>query len=162
MKELITTALGEKMAEGSLTNPLLASMVTDVGTTLLHSNDTETDYYTIAAWKKYKEILIPCYGYLRVKFDWTTTGDPGETFYARIYKNGVAFGTLRSAGGGGAYGTVSEDLSGLKPGDLLQLYLKASGVGGQVAAKNFRLYWDSTGQVNPFTPLFVNTMTNGV
>ena len=61
----------------------------------------------------------------------------------RIYKNGVAVGTNRTQTASSAdtsYTTYSEDISGLQPNDLLQLY--GRNVDGQANAtfRNFRLY----------------------
>ena len=162
-RSLVATALGTQLGEGAVTNVSLGIFI-DVGDTLLHSNDTSSSS-TSTSYVKVREILIPCFGYFRVKFDLAAqeSDPPGgihNTAYGRIYKNGVALGAEQSKTGDTSFVTLSEDLSGFKPGDLLQLYVKqvANGGANTVYYKNFRLYWDPTGQPNPYTPAFVNTL----
>ena len=94
-----------------------------------------------AGFEKHKEIKIPISGLYRVKFiGWATAAG---SMFARIYKNGVAYGTSRSL-------SVSkiiyiEDLSFSKD-DLCQLYLM--GTGAEYAmSESFQLSYPSS-----FTP----------
>jgi len=78
-------------------------------------------------------------GTLRISFDAGYSGDDGGQ--ARIYRNGVAVGTLRTLAGG--YTTYTEDIAGWSIGDTVEIwyYLNAGGGGGDaVLAKNLRIY----------------------
>jgi hypothetical protein len=88
-----------------------------------------------ASYVKIKEIVVPRSGTLRIKFDLESSG--GGNTNGRIYKNGVAVGTVRTAVAAG-YTTYSEDISGWTVGDLCQLYIQEAGAAGN--ARNFRIY----------------------
>ena len=60
--------------------------------------------------------------------------------YANIHLNGTAVGTQRT--GNGFFNTYTEDIGGLVPGSLIQIYTYAS-TGYGVKVKDFRLYTDS-------------------
>jgi hypothetical protein len=97
---------------------------------------------------KRKEILLPedLVGQgntYRVLFDISPRyANHGSVVQAQIYVNGVARGSLRDGGSGG-WITYTEDISGLKAGDRIQLY-----AGGTYASsypcdiRNFRLCAD--------------------
>jgi len=68
--------------------------------------------------EKVYEIKSPCSGTIRVSFS-IYCGVEESTAYARIYKNGVAFGTARSQGLGSS--SYYEDLA-FTLGDLIQIY----------------------------------------
>lgn len=88
---------------------------------------------------KVKEIILgQVTGSLRVSFDLKKSNS--GTVYGRIYKNGVAIGTERSTGST-SYVNYSEDLSGFSAGDLVQLYVKKSGI-TPVYVQNFRIHAD--------------------
>ncbi|MBA7562046.1 hypothetical protein ES708_03695 [subsurface metagenome] len=79
----------------------------------------ETDYTLI------KEIeLTEDLAYARVSFK-LKTSDVGNTAYGRVYKNGVAVGTIRS-NAAEAYQTFSEDFTSWLEGDLIQIYAKSA------------------------------------
>lgn len=123
-----------KSAENGLefiTPPTEAS----AGDILEASADTERST-TSDSYTKLKEIQLPRFGggTYRIKFDIKKSGDEG---YARIYRNGVAVGTERSATV--TYVTHSEDISGWSAGDLCQLYVKKAG-GATAYVQNFRIY----------------------
>ena len=76
---------------------------------------------------------------LRIKFDIAdnSTGSYGD---GKIYKNGVAVGTERSASGGvDEYNSFSEDLGGFAPGDTIELWSKTTNVGVICRVKDFRI-----------------------
>ena len=80
---------------------------------------------TVAAdgvYHKAKEIVLNTGGTIRTAFDYTG-GQAGQCL-ARVYKNGVAYGTERTA----THGTVTytEDLA-FAAGDLYQIYLFING-----------------------------------
>jgi hypothetical protein len=155
-RSLVQTAMGSQLGEGAVTNISL-NIIIDVGDTLLHASDGQTQTNS-ATYVKVKETLIPCYGYSRVKFDMACTyDDSGNVATARIYRNGVALGTERVQTDDTNFVTYSEDFSGFKPGDLLQIYMKA--VKSTALLKNFRLYWDNVNQNMPYEPAFVDTVS---
>ena len=103
------------------------------GSLLVASADEQcwapTYYY-----RKYKEIMIPRGGTLRISFD--MTHDSGDAMWGRIYVNGVAVGTERYqdnshyAGGvhvGSGWYRYTEDITDLEVDDLVQLYAKQQG-----------------------------------
>jgi len=103
---------------------------------LVHSNDTEITGITDDVYTKKKEIVCSVNGVIRVKFDYQQSG--GITTYARIYKNGVAFGTEQSTSSL-TYVTETEDLL-FEAGDTIELWMKRSTPSGAMAVRNFRLY----------------------
>jgi hypothetical protein len=106
---------------------------TSADTVKSKSNDIT---YTLA-----KNITIRNPGYIRVVFDVNGDDEP-HTGYAKIYKNGVAYGTERG-GAGSAYTTYYEDLF-FSTGDVLELYYKTAGNGSpayNVSVRNLRLYY---------------------
>lgn len=155
-QSLVTGILGWELGNAAISNPM-TSIVTNVGDTLLHSNaasaSTQSTTYT-----KLKEVLITSWGYLRIKFTTNNSEGVADPVIGRIYKNGVAIGTERSNNTEGLV-TYSEDFDQLKPGDLLQIYLKTTLGNAPMAITNFIFYWDSTGQTNPYTPVYINTLT---
>jgi len=103
------------------------------------SADTERTYRG-ATYNKVKEIMIKRNGTARIKFSlkcWNSS----YPAYGRIYKNGIAFGTERSANSTG-YTEFSEDLA-VNKNDLLQIYIKATyhESYGQAYVSNFRIYY---------------------
>ena len=85
---------------------------------------------------KLKEFTIPISGIYRVKFSLLArTEDTGS---GKIYKNGVAFGTLRSTASL-TYVVFSEDLA-FVAGDTCELW--ASGSTSWADVTNFRMYFD--------------------
>ena len=111
--------------------------------TLQTSADTERTGAVSSTPVKVKEITINKSGKYRTKFDLkqNITGG-GATSYARIYKNGVAFGTQRS-NTNDSYATHSEDLA-FNDGDKCQLYCWGdnNAFGRVPVVRNFRLYFD--------------------
>lgn len=86
---------------------------------------------------KLKEIAInKNYLQMRVKFTGERQGAANLT-QAQIYKNGVAYGILRTLGISAVY---SEDLGPFAGGDLLQIY--ASSAGSIASVSQFRFYFD--------------------
>lgn len=64
------------------------------------------------------EYYFPYTGSIDISFEIKTTT---TTAYARTYVNGVAYGPIRS-NVSSTYATFSETISGLSPGDLVQIY----------------------------------------
>ena len=81
--------------------------------------------------------LIPSPVTLRITFEFRQS-EAYSTVYARIYKNGVAFGSAQSTGSGD-WQSATEDLSFSK-GDALELYVYTSHAGYPVWYRNFRIY----------------------
>lgn len=106
------------------------------GDDVLVAGDTVRTDFTGVFTKK-KEIQLLRGGTLRVKFD-LMSNNPSKLAYAQVYKNGVAEGTLQSTIST-TYVTISEDLAGWVPGDLVQLYIKTETAGFVATAANFRL-----------------------
>lgn len=114
--------------------------VTYADATLRNSNDTEKSTASQALTKIKEVSLGAALGSCRIKFDLKSSIDPTEV-EGRIYKNGVAVGTLRTEAGN-VYVTYSEDLTGFVSGDLIQIYARAAGGGGQSAyVQNMRFYY---------------------
>lgn len=108
------------------------------GDTLLISSDTERQTSSWNNYVKLKEIHIPKGITLRIKFSVAAAVNVG-TAYAQIYRNGVAVGTERAVTFGEGYKEFSEDISGWKPGDFVQIYAKV--LNAAIArVKNFRIY----------------------
>ena len=142
-RDLTVTALGYKLKDASVTN-IAIKKITNVGDDLLHSNDTELTF-TDLTYTSRREILIPLYGYFRVKFDLQGNFDPTVAAYGKIYRRragvSTAIGTERSEDTG-TWTTYSEDLSSFMPGDILELQVKKGSASGTTKARNFRLYYD--------------------
>ena len=104
------------------------------GSVLLISSDAECTTAPTGVWTKVKEIRIARAGALTVSYDFQ-----GPNCYANIHLNGTAVGTQRA---GTYYHTnFAENISGLAPGDLIQLYVITPGYSYSI--RNFRLYTDS-------------------
>lgn len=89
---------------------------------------------------KVKSITIPSFydsGSFRVKFD-LRTGVTDYVAYARIYKNGSAYGTQRT-NPSTSYQTFSEDLS-FTGGDTIELWIHGVHWSANAYARNFRVY----------------------
>ena len=122
-----------KLANGSVSQ---AKLKYAPGSVLLISSDEAVGDNLQGTWIKRKEIMVARTGTLRVSYTFQGNYD----CYANIHRNGTAVGTQRT--GNGFFNTYTEDIGGLVPGDLIQLYtLFAIGYG--VLVKNFRLYTDS-------------------
>lgn len=98
--------------------------------------DTPPDSTTLT---KIGEIQLDKGGTLRIKF--TMSCFSGGQTGGRIYRNGVAVGTLRTLTTVNTGTTYSQDISGWAAGDLCQLYgYAASGGGYQGGLLDFTLY----------------------
>lgn len=124
--------------DSPLTPPAFAA-----GDLLLHSNDTEESTPNSSAGLtpyKLKEIFVPHWGTLRVKFDLATSYG---TAHAQIYRDGIGVGTERTTTSE-SYVTFSQDIAGWEWGSLLQLYGWHPGWTGAspkyAKVKNFRVY----------------------
>ena len=95
---------------------------------------------------KVNEVMVLSYGTATIKFDMASAVN-GTAVHGQIWCNGVALGTNQSTMSL-SYTTYSQNLRtdlyyGFKPGDLIQLYVKAAGA-CNVIYRNFRLYWDNS------------------
>lgn len=116
--------------------------------TLKHSNDAEKetgeDPYT-----KIKEMALNApLSACRLKFDLIKVGVAGAAF-AKIYKNGVAIGTERTATE--TYVTHSEDFTDWLKDDLIQIYARMPSPSTMTPkVKNMRIcYTEATERVAP-------------
>jgi|GEM_PF-5275232 len=122
-----------------LTNTLMG---TTASVNLKQSADTERTKVNGGADPNYslvKSIRVHLPGVYRIKFD-LRSDSTSQTVYARIYKNGVAYGTEQSTLST-TYVTFSEDLT-FAPGDTIDLYYKSPTTSVGVLVRNFRLYYD--------------------
>ena len=104
---------------------------------LRNSNNTGKTTGALVA-TKIKEVKINAdLAACRVKFG--LYGTHGYWAFARIYKNGVAIGTLRSTASLTEV-TYSEDFAGFVTNDLIQIYAYVSSV-GFAAVLNMRFYY---------------------
>jgi len=101
---------------------------------------------------KEKEITITenYNGSWRVIFDFASTNSS-----ARIYKNGVAYGTLQTTTNS-TYNTFSEDFIGINilSGDTIELWLTRNEVFAVYSARNFRIEFDY--DYANFTPTLIS------
>jgi hypothetical protein len=130
------------MTEANGTKTIISLLAGDV---LIASADTATGTDS-ATYVKLKEITIKKAGTYRVKFG-LVTWDEGCCAYGRVYKNGVAHGTERSADSD-VCETKSEDLA-FSVNDLCQLYAKIGGTNIRTYVKEFRIYTAE----GPFDPV---------
>lgn len=91
--------------------------------------DTTTHQSVPPGYTEQINVFVPVGGTYRFVFDLRGTGTAGfYTGYARLYLDGVAYGTERSqisTGGAGTYQTFTEDLF-IPPGSNVQLFMKTS------------------------------------
>jgi hypothetical protein len=128
-----TIAAGQYLSGAqTITAATIASVQLEAGNIEWYT-ESETMNTASTTFAMVKEIqLINGGGTIRVSFDLHSPGT-GIAAYGRIYKNGVAIGTLRSVS---AYTSVTyaEDFT-FDDGDYIQLYLKA--LSGYVAHNSF-------------------------
>ena len=113
--------------------------------TLMSSDDTE-DITASDTYVKVAELYPNVAGTLRIKFD-LKAGTPPSPVKGRIYRSRAGVATAvgtEQTDTTGAYVTKSEDISGWKSTDLVQLYASDEGT-ASVSTRNFRIY----GTANP-------------
>lgn len=125
------------LGDNTVTPPKLSAQA--AGDYQLVTNDIERTT-TSATYVLLKEIKVAKLGVYRVKFTLRETSG-GVAAYGRIYVNGVAVGTERSAS---ASTQFSEDIGSIASGDLIQVYGKR-GASGECGINSFRLYGDIPG-----------------
>lgn len=132
-----TLGVGANQACAGNDSRLLTLTDYQIGNTLEIANDDEVAIQNgvIGGYVKVKEIILARGGSIRVKFD--LKGTPDDIAYGRIYKNGVAIGTVRTTSSF-TYVTYSQDFAGLNAGDAIQLYIYGFSYPG--VARNFRIY----------------------
>jgi uncharacterized protein (DUF1501 family) len=118
---------------------------------ILMSNDTQ-DSVLADSYTKYKEMKIIQDVFpkssLRIKHDSYDIG--ANTITSRLYRNGVAVGSVFVSHSDGTWVTNTDDIgfTDLHYGDVLQIYAYRTLGGGILGAlRNFRVY----GTPNPFT-----------
>ncbi len=114
-----------------------------VGTDVFHSNDDEKSI-TQTTWTKQKEIkLHKTFDILKIYFEliggYDDIGAVNYYGYARIYRNGEPIGTERQVLGITKWETFTEEISGWKDGDLLQLYARSENALYVGSVRNFRI-----------------------
>lgn len=85
-----------------------------------------------------KDIKVTRTGVYRIKYD-LKSGTEGQTVEAQIYRNGTAYGTLRSQYGA-AFATYTQDLL-FAAGDSVQVYGRSTST-HYVYVANFRICFD--------------------
>lgn len=83
---------------------------------------------TESAMTKKREYQINFNGGVRVIFTMTPNGS-GPIINGRVYKNGIAIGTMRNISSGATGATYSEDFTGIVAGDLIQIYMNCTNGG---------------------------------
>lgn len=109
--------------------------------TLQNSHDAEAGG-NYAAYTKVKTITIntSAFGSIRTSFD-LRDSTAGKTSYAKIYKNGVAYGTEQS--NTEVYATKTEDFTDdFVAGDTLELWIHRVWDVSNTYVRNFRLSYD--------------------
>ena len=137
--------------DGSSKSTLVIARASD---TLRASSDASKYFGRETAKSKEIQLSSRLYGSdntFRVKFDLSGRYDD-YVGYAQIYVNDSPRGAKHSKTGDG-YRTISEDITGLKAGDKIQLYTGLNlGQSGYVA--NFRIYADYDGVLAPVAPSY--------
>ena len=105
------------------------------GTTYEIAGSSGTVNTYITSYAKKKEVAVAYGGTLRA--DWEMYQNDCGTVYARIYVNGAAVGAEKSHSLSVWTAFYTEDIA-VEPGDLVQLYIKATG-GAAGSARNFTL-----------------------
>ncbi len=128
----------ETVSDGYVTNAKLSGLV--AGDAPVAQADAEKTKTNQPAYSKIKEIQIGQAGTYRIKFDLKSGG--AYTAYGRVYKNGVAVGSIQTNGTSN-YVTKSQDIAGWSIGDLCQLYYATYNAAvADVYVKNFRIFCD--------------------
>ena len=118
----------------SVITPAVAGDIVEIASVVSQTKN-ETVY------TKWLEIKLGRGGEFRIKFDLSVNTVDGVAF-ARVYKNGVAFGTEQSEATA-SWVTKSEDISGWSKDDLCQLYMKHSTGSYYAMFRNFTIYTDN-------------------
>lgn len=99
---------------------------------------------TSNSYTKVKEFRAIYAGGIRHKFLIQGSGS-GFAATGKLYINGVAVGAgLSSSANGNWVDSGTEDITGIEPGDLIQLYLLGPGGGLTVNVSNWHIYYDHT------------------
>jgi len=107
------------------------------------SADNEETNPSDLIYVKVKEIKALISGTFRIKFIMHSGG--GFTSYAKIYKNGSAYGIEHTTTNSTYDPPITEDLQ-FNANDLIQLYIKNTNSYNTVYVMNFRLYGSPYGQ----------------
>ena len=137
--ETDTAAVKQIQSGAWVTIAYISGFSTGVSSNLRNSNDAEKNT-ALLVYTKIKEVkLNAALANCTIKFD--GRAGTGGTFYARIYKNGVAIGTEKT-GSSDTYTTYSQNFAGLAADDLIQIYAYCAATAAYV--KNMRFYYDRT------------------
>ena len=90
--------------------------------------DNSTNLWVIRRW------VSPVDGSLRVEYDYSQGLSGGDGTTAHLYHNGVEVDTTTAAGGDRSAETRSVIITGVKPGDTIDLAVDPTGPGGDPAA----------------------------
>ena len=124
------------IASGEVTPAMLSDYA--AGDIIIHDFGPLIQLFDATSYTKINrgEVFIPRAGVIRVTF--TLCNHSGNTnAYARVYRNGLAVGTIRSTT---TTATFTEDISGWTSGDLLQIYARGDNAkGNQVQILNAKL-----------------------
>jgi hypothetical protein len=121
---------------------------------LMKSDDVETAGTKFSSWTLAKSLpplpasVSGTENSVYVSYQHRSSGP--YTTRTRIYVNGVAVGTERSHGST-SYTTWDEVITGLKAGDIIQIYTRAAGEAYRAYVRNLRVY-GGTFQSIPMTP----------
>jgi hypothetical protein len=132
--------LASPLDSAAIPATLADKLVASASNTLQHSNDTEKSAASESMVKLKEMNLAADLQACRVKFDLKSSGAL-EIVEAKIYKNGVAVGTLRYTGSS-TYVTYSEDFTNWVKGNLIQIYARALSEDSPVFVANMRIYYD--------------------
>jgi len=124
-------------ADGKLPEEVLYSDYT-AGEHLLAAADKQFGPHAPGYPVKFKEIVIPRAGTLKIEFEMTSSHD--NVCRAQVYRNDVTVGTLRYATS--QWTKYSEVISGWQAGDKVQLWGGHFG-GANISVRNFRIYTSS-------------------
>ena len=109
-------------------------------------NGGATTNLTSMTYIKIFEFLMPVGGEFRFKWD-TDINYGGDSVSSRIYRNGVAVGTVKTAGTTVGTYVASDDVSGWSQGDLIQLWATGNTIGNPTVSpptlSNFRIFADN-------------------
>jgi len=107
-----------------------------IGDVLLHNNPASVGPGAEGSMKMRKQTVAGFWAAtLRVKY---TISGGGANSYWRLYVNGIAVGTYNTNTGGTV--TYTDDITGIVPGDLIQVYGNWSGAGSSAVVTNLNLY----------------------
>ena len=126
------------------TRYILGDFLLYLDDTLYIDEEPTTSY--VKQWEKTISTLSPSPTTIRTSFA-IRNQFSGKTTSARIYKNGIAFGTARTSGDDQDFDTFEEDLI-FEEGDTFEIWVKSSYATSDTELKNIKILGDAlTGSV---------------